>query len=177
MSQFFQSSESAPPPPSVATSYVENTGTAVPAANVLNVLGINGITTTGSGNTITISNTDIILTGTATTTDGTTYVPFTASANIPLTGASTSVAIRANIVGMDVPNGLAIGGELIGCARNIAGVITIVDVPDLTRNNDVTLAAWTADLGSSGTNVQVQVRGVAGHTINWRVIIDYVIAP
>ncbi len=78
---------------------------------------------------------------------------------------------------MDVPNGLAIGGELIGCARNIAGVITIVDVPDLTRNNDVTLAAWTADLGSSGTNVQVQVRGVAGHTINWRVIIDYVIAP
>lgn len=40
----------------VATEYVENVGTAVPAAGILNVLGTGGITTTGSGNTITIEN-------------------------------------------------------------------------------------------------------------------------
>jgi hypothetical protein len=44
-----------PVPPSVATSYVTNAGTAVPAANVLNVLGAAGTVTSGAGNTITIT--------------------------------------------------------------------------------------------------------------------------
>ncbi len=43
----------------LATSYVENSGTAVPSGGVLNVLGNNGVTTSGSGNTITISGSGI----------------------------------------------------------------------------------------------------------------------
>jgi hypothetical protein len=62
MSQIFKSSTSTPPPPSVATSYVTNSGTAVPAANVLNVLATTSsagsipVETTGSGNTVTVVN-------------------------------------------------------------------------------------------------------------------------
>ena len=41
--------------PQVPTSFVTNSGTAIPIGNVLEVLGINGITTSGSGNTVTIS--------------------------------------------------------------------------------------------------------------------------
>ena len=40
-----------------STTFVENTGSATPAAGIINVLGGAGITTSGSGNTITISAT------------------------------------------------------------------------------------------------------------------------
>ena len=60
MSQIFKSLTSGPVPPTVATSYVTNLGTAVPSANVLNVLATTAsagsipIETTGSGNTVTV---------------------------------------------------------------------------------------------------------------------------
>lgn len=46
---------SGPLPPEVATEYVTNSGITISALNVLNVLGDGTVTTTGSGNTITIS--------------------------------------------------------------------------------------------------------------------------
>lgn len=58
-----------PSPPSVATTYQTDSGTATPALNILNVLGGPGATTTGSGNTVTV-----IVDGTAPT-----YVNVTAA--------------------------------------------------------------------------------------------------
>lgn len=72
------SSKSAPSPPSVATSYVEDSGTAVPALNVLKVKGdSNIISTSGSGNTITISSASSV--PTSFTTNSGTAIP---SANV-----------------------------------------------------------------------------------------------
>ncbi len=55
MSQIIIPSSGGTPPPSVATSYVTDNGTAVPSLNILNVLGGDGVITEGSGNTITIN--------------------------------------------------------------------------------------------------------------------------
>lgn len=55
MSQIIKNLAAGPVPPAVATSYVTDSGTAIPALNILNVLGGIGAETTGSGNTITIN--------------------------------------------------------------------------------------------------------------------------
>src|ERR1700686_113807 len=80
MSQFYIDQSVAPPPipPTVPTSFVTDSGTAVPAANSLNDFGAtstvnnaNGIQTTGSGSTVTTRLTNRFQ-GTATTIGATT---------------------------------------------------------------------------------------------------------
>lgn len=66
MSQIFKTVASTP---SVPTSFVTNSGTAVPAGNSLNVLGTGGTTTSGSGSTLTI-NSSVSITGDTGTISG-----------------------------------------------------------------------------------------------------------
>lgn len=48
--------------PDIPTEFVANVGSAVPALNILNVLGAGGITTSGAGNTLTITGSSSSLT-------------------------------------------------------------------------------------------------------------------
>jgi len=58
MSQIYKATASSP---SVPTNFKADAGTAVPAGNTLKVYGSSGITTTGSGDTLTISRTNNIV--------------------------------------------------------------------------------------------------------------------
>lgn len=80
---------------SVPTSFVSNSGMAVPASSILNVLGGTGITTAGSGNTLTISLTGGGAIETITGNTGGPESPLAGNFNILGTGSIT-VAGSAN---------------------------------------------------------------------------------
>lgn len=107
------------------TTYVEDSGSATPAANTLNILGADGIQTSGSGSTVTIGTSGTIATtynedsgsatpsagvlaivgGTGVTTSGSgNTVTINAMASVPLTftedsGTATPSANNINILG------------------------------------------------------------------------------
>lgn len=183
MSEFHIISTSAPPPPAVPTSFLTDNGsTATPFANILRVFtpgnGLQGIATSAitsvnPNDTLLITLTDTTLRGTAQTVNaGTANI----NVNIPLATSNSSVNVRANIVGYAKGAGLALGGEIIGVVSNVGAVLTVIQVPEITKNNSSLLTSWSATLITSGTNVLVQVTGVLGYTINWTAIIDSVTA-
>lgn len=103
---------SGPVPPEVATEYDGNTGTAVPVANVLNVVGSGGIDVTASGNTLTISDTNDV------------------SWSV-VTDATATLVVNRGVIGnrgtaqtFTLPITAAVG-DVIEVARKGAGAITI----------------------------------------------------
>lgn len=95
--------------------------------------------------------------------------------NIP-TSSNQAISVIANIVGW-ANDSTGVGGQLVGLAKNVAGTVTILGTPDLVKNNSNTNSAWNATLVVSGTNINVQVLGIAAKTINWRAYINFVTAP
>lgn len=86
----------------VATTYVANTGSATPSGHSLNVLGTNGLTTVGSGNTITIEPTIGVLfegnTVDAHTAPGTNPVAPNGSGLITVTGGQVAAGTTTNVI-------------------------------------------------------------------------------
>lgn len=59
------------------------------------------------------------------------------------------------------------GYNIFGAARTDGASATLVGTPDVVTNEEVALAAASADLVVSGNNAIIRVTGVAGLTINW----------
>lgn len=171
---------SGPVPPSVATSYVTDVNSpAIPAANILNVLGAdttvhnaNGIRTDGSSgsNTLTVqlTNRNRVI---STTSDG---AGQTQTVTIFTPTVSTGITFVVSVTGYDSSNNEVTGGELVGIARRSAGGVTVVvGTNDTFSEADAGLAATDWDIITDGTLIQAQFVGIAGRTITWSAVFIY----
>lgn len=174
---------SGPVPPTVATQYQTDVNSpSIPAVNIEKVFGgetttnnVNGIQTDGSSgsNTLTVQLTNRTSVS-STTSDG---AGQTQTVTLMTPTNSTSISFRALITGYDVINNESIGGEQIGLARTIGGVVTVVGTNDTFDESDAALINSDWNVISSSPTLSVQFVGVAGHTINWRALFEYTQAP
>lgn len=162
MSQFFQGVIEGNLPPSVATTYQANTGTATPAANILNILGDENITTTGSGNTITISPTDTV-SGTGQTVGAVTSDIIT----FDMGAAAGTYQVEASIAAYEAGTPSGGGIRAFVAARTDGAAATICDSSDPIKNLELTINAANSEFVVSGNNMILRVTGVAGLTIEW----------
>lgn len=166
-------------PPTVPTSFPTDVNSpAIPAANVLNVLGNdttannnNGIRTDGSSgsNTLTVQLTNR-LQGTGTTVGATTADLVTFS----LGATPGAFNFELKVIGFDAVTPSATGFTILGTMRTSGAASTLVGTPDETVVEDVGMLTSDVDMVASGNNLIIRSLGVAGLTINWNVVANYV---
>ena len=137
-----------------------------------NITSTNGsVTVTNAAGSIDLSVTNSF-SGTVTTSDGLGQTGVL-NVNVPV-ASNSAMSVRVNIVGYDSANGVAVGGEILATFKNNAGTLTGSGLPDQTFNKDAALNDATFTAIATGTNIQIEVTGVAAHTINWKGNIDIV---
>lgn len=82
------------------------------------------------------------------------------------TTIDTSFRIQILLSGT-ADDGSAVGGNNYYTVKNIGGVLSIIEEPDLILDKDSPLDAVNAFVAASGTDFVVYVTGVIGRTINW----------
>lgn len=175
MSQFFQVDIGAGPvPPIVPTSFPTDVNSpAIPAANVLNVLGNdttandnNGIRTDGSSgsNTLTIQLTNRVQgsgsTVGATTADIATFTPTVVG----------TYAFEFRTAAFNTTSTLGAGYSVFGAIRYNGVTSTVCGSADTVDNEEGAMTSCDIDLVVSGANAILRVTGYAAQTINWNAV-------
>lgn len=153
-----------------------DSGNASPSAGNLNLItpggGTQGIMTSGSGNTITVTVTPTGLSGTGSTIGA-------VNSNIIsfALGATPGVyTFDFNTAGFDSATPGGVGYSLFATVRTTGAAATLIGASTDIANEESGFTAANAVVTVSGNNALVTVTGVAGKTINWAVVGNYVFA-
>ncbi len=186
MSQFYQGVTSGSLPPSVPTSFVTDSGTATPAANVINIItpgsGTQGVMTSGSGSTITITVNPKEVSGSVTTTGATTAALIT----FPLGATPGVYTFDITIAGYAISgigSPLGCGFTIVGSVRTTGSASVLITGQQVDHFEETGLdgvGAVTATLSVSGNNAVINVTGksdgAAGFVIGWTGFLIYTFA-
>lgn len=186
MSQFYVNVSSSNVPPDVPTAFAtdvrDNTttgpGTAVPSANVIQILGRdtiqnndNGIRTDADPNNSNIIYVELTnqATGSGTTTDDT----LTTILTFNLGAVEGVYYIEGNIIGFDTTNiqGGAFPFEFGARTNGVAAFEIGSEFLNLFQEPNFEFILVQVEI--SGNNVVVQVQGEAATTINWNCVLNY----
>jgi hypothetical protein len=166
---------SGPVPPAVPTSFVTDSGTAVPVANILNVLANdttanndNGIRTTGSGNTVTVQITNR-QTATLTTADATPTTILT----FAIPAVAGAYYVYGNVQAYTATGPAAGTYSYSGGYLTDGATATELGTEFHDTFQSVSMLTSDISLSASGNNVIVTVTGVAGLSINWNIMLEY----
>lgn len=179
MSQIIVPVSSGSLPPTVPTSFVTDSGTVIPAANVVNVNG--GTTTANNANGISVvanptgsNNMVVELTnrqnGSVTTTNATptTLISFAAAAS------ATVYNVQVRIAAFDATDVAGAAYHIDAGARTTGAAVTIFPDPDFVDNEEAAMVSSDINILASGNNIIIQVTGITGKTIRWSGSITYI---
>jgi hypothetical protein len=156
MSQFIIGVTAGDLPPSVPTSFVGNTGTAIPVGNVLNVIGTAGTTVSASGNTlsVTATGTNIDLVGDVGTAVGpviTQTAQTTAGSSVKFQNSGSTSMLNTTdlngntIIGNPAGNLSISGTNNVGLGKNVFTVLT-------SGSSNVSIGSFEDSALTSGSN-------------------------
>lgn len=185
MSQIYKPlTSSGPIPPIIPTSFVTDDGTAIPAANILNVDALDSIENDDNGiltraNPDLSNNLQIILSNRGTsqvqTTDATLTTGFTFATPTDLT-VSIQGFVTARVSATTEP-GVTVGDSgsyfYFAAFKNLAGAAVEVGTEYPTTFEDDSLMDADIFVIASAGNVVVQVQGIPNTTIEWDIFFEY----
>lgn len=165
-------------PSNVPTSFVTDSGTATPAANILDIFGTtttasndNGIQTSapGASNIVDVTLTNRII-GSVSTADAT----LTTLTSFPLGATPGVYNFDIQIVGYDTTDTAGVGYFISGSVRTTGAAAVLVGTPDKITNEETATLSCDANLIVSGNNAIVQVKGIAAKAIDWKALSQYI---
>lgn len=188
MSQIFKQVTAGVLPPSVPTSFNTDSGTVIPAANIVNING--GTSTVNNSNGIQVianptgSNNEVVsLTNRAVGGVTTTGAVTSALITLPLgatPGTYTFDVVVAGFAKSGVGSPLGCGFTIVGAVRTTGAAATLIPTQVVDHFEEGALSACTCVLAVSGNNAVVNVTGAtdgaAGFVIDWQATLNYTLA-